>query len=213
MFDKRAVVFTGLAAEADYKRIKKDDDYESTFSWYRSPYMASFRAGRFDFILLTVHIKAGKRVRDRIPELQHLAEWVDERRNSEHVFDKDIIVMGDFNITTRRSATFEAITSKGLKIPNVLLGHHGMNLSRTYDYDQILHYNSLDRNFNDKGGIAHFYTGGWRKLFLKRKYPKMTKKKFTFQISDHLPLWIQVNIWTDDLELDQKLNKKKRERF
>ena len=73
LFDKRAVVFTGLAAEAEPPRRKIGGEYRPTLSWWRSPYMASFRAGNFDFILLTVHIRWGDRRQDRIAPLKHLA--------------------------------------------------------------------------------------------------------------------------------------------
>ena len=31
----------------------------------------------------------------------------------------------------------------------------------------------------------------------------MTKEKFTYQLSDHLPLWIQINTATEGLKLEQ----------
>ena len=31
----------------------------------------------------------------------------------------------------------------------------------------------------------------------------MGKREFTYQLSDHLPLWVQLDTWTDDEELDQ----------
>lgn len=74
IYDKRAVTFTGLAAEADPPRKKitvmrdgqKVKEYVSLISWWRSPFMASFRAGAFDFIVLSAHIrwdKTGGRIR------------------------------------------------------------------------------------------------------------------------------------------------------
>src|ERR1051325_11076050 len=50
LYDKRAVVFNGFAAEASPPRVKKGEEYLSDVSFWRSPYMASFRAGNFDFI-------------------------------------------------------------------------------------------------------------------------------------------------------------------
>jgi len=35
---------------------------------------------------------------------------------------------------------------------------------------------------------------------------KLTKDKFTYQISDHLPLWIQLNTDTEGEKLDQIVN-------
>jgi hypothetical protein len=68
LYDKRAVTFTGLAAEADEPR-KKDrttKEYLPKYSWWRSPYIASFRAGNFDFVLITVHLRWGSGEKARI---------------------------------------------------------------------------------------------------------------------------------------------------
>ena len=46
VFDKRVVQFTGLAAEANPPRKKNArGEYESAFTWWRAPYIASFRSG------------------------------------------------------------------------------------------------------------------------------------------------------------------------
>ena len=41
-------------------------------------------------------------------------------------------------------------------------------------------------------------------------YKELTKTKFTYELSDHLPLWIQLNIDTADQKLDQLLEKRNR---
>ncbi|MFQ5717770.1 MAG: endonuclease/exonuclease/phosphatase family protein, partial [Nitrospinales bacterium] len=80
VYDKRMVVFTGLAAEADAprKKDKKTGEYLPLFSWWRSPYIASFRAGNFDFVLIAVHIRWGSGKKARIQPLKLLAEWIDK---------------------------------------------------------------------------------------------------------------------------------------
>lgn len=217
VYDERAVVFTGLAAEADPPKEKvkvKDDpptyEYRSKISWWRSPFMASFRAGNFDFFIITAHIRWGDRTADRVPPLQMLADWIDARRRETFVTDADIIVMGDFNITSRRSNTFKAITSKGLEVPRALMeDEFGSNLARDKRYDQILHYPMHKTLYEDRrgryrsaGGVLDFYCGNHRALFPGRT---MSKRKFTFQLSDHLPLWLELNVWDDDIMLDQIL--------
>ena len=122
LYDKRAVTFTGLAAEADPTRTIKNGEYLPDITWWRSPYIASFRAGRFDFVLITAHIRWAGKVSDRVPALEYLATWIDERIKSDFTIDRDIILMGDFNIPTRRSSTYKAITKFGLRIPSALLG-------------------------------------------------------------------------------------------
>jgi len=210
LYDKRAVTFTGLAAEADPPRRKnrKSGEYEPTITWWRSPFMASFSAGNFDFILLTAHIRwAGDDQALRIPPLERLAEWIDKRCKEKYVVDKDIIVMGDFNIPKLDDALYRAITSKGLTIPDVLRGtEHGSNLAGNKRYDQILHYRRHTKTFKDVGGVLDFYCGDWQALFPREHYPHMSKRDFTYELSDHLPLWVQLDTWTDDEELDQLLH-------
>ncbi len=212
LYDGRVVTFTGLAAEADPPRRKdaRSGEYLPTITWWRSPYMVSFRAGNFDFILLTAHIRwAGSASSRRVTPLRRLAEWIDRRRKDKHVIDKDILVMGDFNIPSVDDDTFKAIASRGLTIPNVLRGtDHGSNLARNKRYDQILHYSRYTKVFKDKGGVLDFYRNNWRALFPAAEYPDVgDKEDFTYQLSDHLPLWVQLDTWTEDEELDQILGR------
>lgn len=215
LYDRRAVTFTGLAAESDPPRIKdrKTGEYVPAITWWRSPYMASFRAGNFDFILLAAHIRwAGEDPRLRVPELRQLADWIDKRNKEKYVIDKDIIIMGDFNIPELDDELYQAITSKGLTIPDALRGSsHGTNLARNKRYDQILHYRRHTKTFTDQGGVLDFFSGDWRALFPAGSYPNMTQQDFTYELSDHLPLWVQIDTWVDDEELDQFLARRKRD--
>lgn len=211
LYDKRVLTFTGLAAEADPIRKKNEDgEYIPTITWWRSPYLASFRAGKFDFVVLTAHIRWGKSEEERRRALEHLADWIEKRRKSEHVIDKDIIVMGDFNIPETGDKLYKAITKHGLKMPEILRGIHGSNLAKNKRYDQILYYRNQKENFNDKGGIVDFYQEEWRSLYPEDQFPSMTKRKFTFQLSDHLPLWIQLDVWSDDYEINKLIKKSNR---
>jgi endonuclease/exonuclease/phosphatase family metal-dependent hydrolase len=208
LYDKRSVVFTGLAAEPDPPRKKDAATGESVprITWWRSPYMASFRAGNFDFILLAAHIRwdsAGGE-KSRVKELKMLADWVEARRRQNSVADKDIIVMGDFNVPDLDNETFKALTSRGLRIPEALTHVVGTNLAKKKRYDQILHFPTMTKAFTDKGGALDFYMGNHKPLFPNRD---IDKRDFTYQLSDHLPLWIQVNTDLEDERLDQILNR------
>ncbi|GFO61203.1 hypothetical protein GMST_35280 [Geomonas silvestris] len=199
IYDKRAVVFTGMAAEANPPRTKEGQEYHSQISWWRSPYLASFRAGKFDFVVLSAHIRWGDDEKARQGELQMLADWLDEKRKETTLEDKDLIVMGDFNIASRDDDLFKAITSKGLQIPKALQSlEFGSDLARKKRYDQILHFPIYPENFTNNGGVLDFYCGDIEPLF-----PGMAKLKFTYQLSDHLPLWMQINTDIEGQILDQ----------
>lgn len=205
VYDKRAVDFKGLAAEADPPKKKIDGKWRSQFEWWRSPYMASFRAGNFDFILLTVHIRwdstGGKESRKRA--LKNLATWVDKRVKEKYVTDRDIILVGDFNIPKVGDDLFKAITSKGLRIPEPLLSVRS-NLARNRSYDQIFYYqNHSEQAFQGAAGVLDFFHDDHQKLF---PGDPMTKTEFTYELSDHLPLWAQIDVDNDEEVIDQILN-------
>ena len=217
LYDGRAVRFTGLAAEADPPRRKValgdgsgDRDWVRPFEWWRSPYLASFAAGNFDFVLLIAHIRWGNTVRERNKELLGLAEWVHNRRSNPYAVDRDMIIVGDFNIPSRRSSTFKAIRKFGLDVaPGLARDEFGSNLARKKRYDQILHYSLHEALYRDRrgnysapAGVLDFYVKNHSPLFPGQA---MSKDEFTYQLSDHLPLWMQLNIWSDDLILDQML--------
>ena len=75
----------------------------------------------------------------RREELALLADWIEAKRVSDGNEDKDLIVMGDFNIPKVGDPLFQALTKHGLRIPDALTGlKHGTNLAKDKRYDQIL---------------------------------------------------------------------------
>lgn len=190
VYDKRAITHTGFAAAAQPPRSKKGTEYIQDYTWWRTPYMASFRAGFFDFVVLTTHIRWGDSDEARIKELGTLAEWVELKQKSENREDTDLLVMGDFNIADDNM--LQAIMSHGLKIPKPLMKKSfGTNLEKNKRYDQILHSPVFPELFTNKAGVLDFYANDINPLF-----PGMDKSNFINQLSDHFPLWIQIR--TDD---------------
>jgi exonuclease III len=192
----------GLAAEADSPRKKNQQtgEYETQFDWWRKPYIASFKSGNFDFVLISAHIRWGRSGRARVKPLKLLAEWVEKRREDVHTDDTDLIVMGDFNIPRVGDSLYKAITSKGMKAPEALLGlKHGSNLAKNKRYDQILHHPSYTNCFTNHAGVLDFYANDIDSLFPEQS---MSKRAYTYQLSDHLPLWIQIAVDTENEELE-----------
>jgi endonuclease/exonuclease/phosphatase family metal-dependent hydrolase len=112
-----------------------------------------------------------------------------------------VIVVGDFNIPSTESPLYAAITAEGLQMPAALLGEHGSNLAKNKRYDQILHLPKYARSFTNHGGVLDFYAGDHRALYPGQT--EMTKTKFTYELSDHLPLWCQLDIDVADDALEQ----------
>ena len=66
----------------------------------------------------------------------------------------------------------------------------GSNLGKNARYDQILHLPTVPENFTNAGGAVDFHIDDAHieGLFPGRGY---TREKFTYQMSDHFPVWIQ----------------------
>ncbi len=208
VYDERAVRATGLAAEAAPPRKKNaEGEYVAAITFWRSPFLVSFQAGDFDFILLSAHIRWGDAEASRAVELSLLADWVDKRVKEKHGWDKDIIVMGDFNIPSLDSPLYEAVCSKGLKMIDALAKDDlGSNLEKNKRYDQILHYTQFTSAFTESGGVLDFFID-------EESIPKLyvedppSKRDFTYEMSDHLPIWVQLRTDTDAERLDEIIAK------
>lgn len=209
LFDNRAVTFNGLAAEVDAPRGKAETEYLAKLSFWRAPYMCSFRSGNFDFIAIATHARWGDSVKGRQAELQMLADWIDTRFKDKYVEDHDLAVMGDFNIPKIGDDLFKALTSSGLLLPDALTNLKagdqaigGTNLGKDARYDQILHLPTLKKRFSNVGGTLDFFgsDAAIEKLFPDKEY---TREKFSFQLSDHFPLWVQIKTDIDGERLNQ----------
>lgn len=207
VYDTRACTFTGLAGNANEPRKKKGVEYLPQKSWWRKPFMASFRSGNFDFIVLMTHIRWGKAASDRALELGMLADYVNNRTVKGASLEQDVLVMGDFNIPTLDSPLYEAVTKRGLRMPASLAGITGSNLARDKRYDQILHNPVYTKSLTDKGGVLDFIGEGWGALYPEAK--SAFDPDFTYQLSDHLPLWVMIDTDTDTEQLDQILAPKR----
>src|SRR5574337_186798 len=117
LFDRRAVVHNGLAAEVDAPRVRKGDEWVTGGSFWRAPYLCAFRAGNFDFLALAMHARWGDSKQARAAELERVSNWIQTRFQDKYVEDHDLIVFGDFNTPSLGDATFKALVECGLKIP------------------------------------------------------------------------------------------------
>ncbi|MCA0249186.1 MAG: endonuclease/exonuclease/phosphatase family protein [Proteobacteria bacterium] len=209
LFDRRAVTFNGLAAEVDAPRGKAGTEYLATQSFWRAPYMCSFRSGNFDFIAIATHARWGKSIAGREAELGMLADWIDERQKDKSVEDHDLIVMGDFNTPKLDDRLFKALTRRGLQVPDSLLKLKsgdvtvgGSNITKTARYDQILHLPTAKKRFTNFGGTLDFHVSD---AGIKELFPGtgMTRTQFTYQLSDHFPVWVQIKTDIDGERLTQ----------
>lgn len=215
LFDRRAVTHNGLAAEIDAPRVKEGKEWVTKQSFWRAPYLCSFRAGNFDFLALATHTRWGDSEAARAGELQLLSDWIKRRTESKAVEDHDLIVMGDFNTPKLSDKMFAALVSCGLKIPkplvNLKMGDRmidGSNLGQDARYDQILHLPTVPENFTNDGGAVDFHIDDDH---IDELFPgkKLTREKFTYQMSDHMPVWIQIKTDIEGFRLNQIIQESK----
>ena len=199
LYDKRTVFSTGLVCEIGFKVPAKT---HQGYQLHRMPYCASFRAGRFDFVIASAHIYYGKTAKERLQrkeEIRMLVEFIDKRSKTEgtKVFDRDFFVVGDFNIEEAGDQFFEALKSKGFKMPPKLRNLK-TNFLQNATYDKICWMDRPSFSFTGKANVVPF-----GQVLFQERTPKGGKK----EISDHLPLWAEFQIKKLTQELDQIINK------
>jgi len=210
------------------KKVKDDADptkktiEEDELQFARTPFLAAFQAGWFKFNLCTVHIyfgsSSGAKLKRRIEEIGRIAKFFEKRQKKEK---EDYILLGDFNIVSPEHETMEALTGADFKIPENLKKEK-TNLKGDKHYDQIA-LNVEDRRLEigasgvfelndsvfrnndfaayfdampakkrdfDDDGVEH--TPAQQKAYYRNKWR-------TFQMSDHLPMWVELKVdFTDD---------------
>ncbi len=210
------------------QRQREDDPpaEEDELQFARTPFMVSFQAGWFRFNLCTVHLyygaASGRKLERRIEEIRRLAIFFAKRqaRSSE-----EYILLGDFNIVSPEHRTMEALESNGFTIPENLKRERS-NLRGDMHYDQIAMKVVDQRLQIGASGVFSFVRSVFRNQDFDAYFDHMpaAKRDFqlrgaqkgqprsdaskrayyrdlwrTWQISDHLPMWVELEVdFADD---------------
>jgi len=212
LFDKSKVSFRKMAGEIT---LPLEKQIGGTLQFARTPYCIAFQAGWFKFVLTTVHIfygtTASADLAKRKEETDTIASILSKRAKKE---DTSYMLLGDFNVSNV-DETMKILANYGFTVPESIKAHPS-DLGGTSHYDQIafnLKLNDKMVVFSDKeqkAGAFNFaetiYTENDVDTY-KEYFPDATKakteqeiKKYylsswrTFQISDHLPLWVEIKI-------------------
>jgi len=212
VYDKCKVFFRNMAGEIvlpDSKLINEK------LQFARTPFTVAFQASWFRFILTTVHIYYGTKGDEdprRVAEIETIAKFLNDRTKKE---DLSYILLGDFNIANTNQATMKALEKNGFYIPEAIR-EHPSDLGNTKHYDQIAFRLKLDKDMtvfsesDQRAGTFNFadyvYTLDdldiYREYFDKKHTEGKTEKQIsnyykkwrTFEMSDHLPLWIELRV-------------------
>ena len=224
LYDSRKVRFTGLAGELVLPAIETKVDgkveRKPVQQVARTPYTAGFKAGWTTFQLATVHILYGKAEAEdpaRVEEIKQVATFLAQRADEPGRFARNLVLLGDFNIFAPTDATMKALTDNGWVVPEALQGIPGSNVPKDKTYDQIAVRPVRDWfEWTGKAGVLDFYESVFRdedrELYAEAMGPayetnakgkprdEKGKKAYyrtywrTFQMSDHLPMWVEVRI-------------------
>ena len=193
LFDTRKIALSGLACGLVLPKddlVDKSIAIESQFA--RTPYAVGFRCLSKTFTLVSLHVLWGK-TQARTAELEAIARWLHEWACDPNAWDHNLIVLGDMNITSRKSRLYKAFTSTGLHIPEAMETFpRTITSTKKSLYDQIgwfdgkteapaLELEYLSCGYFDFTG----HTLSDRGLSLDQ---------LSHRVSDHYPLWVEFSV-------------------
>ena len=182
----------------------------------RTPFVAAFQAGWLKINLATVHIYYGSGdagIQQRTEEIRRLTEMLAERAADDADSDAGghFIILGDFNIVGPGHVTMDALTSNGFVIPGPLQAIPGSNVRQDKYYDQIALWTGTggrrrpySRVSARRAGVFDYFDIVYRSDEEAIYRPQMQKpdgdgfyKSYstwrTYQMSDHLPMWVELD--------------------
>ena len=185
VYDRRRVQPSGLAGEIV---LPPTDGRDPAQQFARTPYIVGFRSANERLALLTAHIKYGHVPEERLEELGalagHVAVEIHDRAGTGETGEKNLVVLGDFNIDKRRdNPLFQAFVSTGLTVPHQLWGLRTTYNTEPKYYDQIAWFmGDLDLHYNERAGAIDFAGAVYQDLSLRQ---------MSYRVSDHFPLWVE----------------------
>jgi len=165
----------------------------------RSPYLAAFEAGAFRFVLASVHLYFGSDAAEdmdrRSLEAFAVARWADLRSDDPHAYASDIIALGDFNLPAVEpdDPIFQALTARGLVLPEYSTEVGGSSLGGHKHYDQMAFFPGETQEFNQRIGPFDFDNALFRELW-DPAAPAPFLAYTRYYVSDHRPLWAEFRV-------------------
>jgi hypothetical protein len=216
------------ATAAETEGAIRAGQQEAKQQFARTPFLVAFQSGWFKFSLCTVHIfygsDTGEALQRRIAEIKALVKFFANRQDREskeeeasHRLPENYILLGDFNVISPKHETMAALVSQGFKVPEEIDGTK-VRTEGDHFYDQIA-LRVRDQRFRVKGGgLLHIYQDVFRddpadqaiyKPVMPDKDPEahgratspeaLYRKWRTWQMSDHAPLWVEIDTdFSDD---------------
>lgn len=199
LYNSKRVTPTGLAAELAMRGYERQkiviEDVTAEFEGFnRNPYIVSFKAGQFEFNLVNVHLYWTS-FNIRLLEAEALSRWAKKRVDKPFPPNKDIILIGDFNMPRAHKGDeiFDQITKHGLQVPRYNTELVGTNLAGDKHYDEIAFFPSRTaEDFSERMGVYDFDKVLFPDLYYEDEDDKTKFFKYVrYYIADHRPLWVE----------------------
>ena len=195
--------------------------YEPSKQLSRTPFLAGFQVGWFKFMLCTVHIAYGRAKAsppNRVEEVKLIAEFLSRRADESGSWSNNMILLGDFNIFHSSSETMQAILDAGFQVPQALQEVPASNVGKkkrrydqiafkvrddqltptgqagVFDFFQTVYLAEDEDIYADSMGPRyHTTTAGVVKTRQEQSRYYLSNWR-THQMSDHLPMWVELKI-------------------
>ena len=216
LFDTRKVRFGGMVGELVLPPIRgKGGKAVNPAQIVRTPFVAGFKSGWFDFMISTVHILFGDDVRDhpeRVYEIRQLARFLAKRQKDTTAWSRNLILLGDFNIFDTEGRALRALTDAGFEIPEEIRQLPVTNVGkepRKYDQIAFLLENQRYLESPKRAGVFDFFATIYSDAKLSSYRSELRTSQGAvpsnkssyyrhhwrrFQMSDHLPMWVELPI-------------------
>lgn len=162
------------------------DMADSKDDFVRDPYWATFKAGKFDFSVIAVHVVWGKKVGPRKAEVKALADvyrYVQAANGAED----DVLLLGDFNRNPTDTESYRPLMMFP-SMTRLFQFPHKSHIRDTSLYDNIFFQKNNVSEYLNKFGIDKFDETDFGN----------NDKAANLAVSDHRPVWAVFSISSDD---------------
>ncbi|MBO6516378.1 MAG: endonuclease/exonuclease/phosphatase family protein [Bacteroidia bacterium] len=231
IYDSRKVTPSGLSGEIVL--WDKITEGSSIKQLKRTPAITGFKAGWKSFAIINVHLQPGKKddqTKKRKEEIRLLLKALEEKKKKKHLWNENIIILGDMNLYKEDDDLVKLFDGAGFEESTSLHGKF-TNVSNNEVYDRIFYTQNdffqmvLNQQGEPVGNVLdvfnEVYTEAQRPAYhnimlqhkddpsnltddasFKKYYHSFWKRA---QISDHNPIWLEIQIDSSDDFLNHKL--------
>jgi endonuclease/exonuclease/phosphatase family metal-dependent hydrolase len=185
---------------SDLRFIKLPGITQAFAGFDRTPYLVSFAAGMTSLVFVNVHLYWGD---DKPPSLERraletfaVARWGYLRQKSPFSFTRELVVMGDFNMPKSEPGdpVYDALTKRGLELP-LHSTQIASSIAAQANYDQIAFLpGTTQKCFTGLKGVFDYDAVIFPALWGNGNNKANFKAYLRYYISDHRPMWVQLNI-------------------